>query len=135
MPFMAWDDSYSVKVQRCDREHQKLFQIINALQDAMGAGKGRDFIKRIVQELNSYSKYHFTTEEMLLALANYPLLSAHRTEHQAFIDAVTKFEKSLADGNSLISVEVMDFLRNWLSSHILKTDRQYSDHLNRSGIK
>ena len=82
MAFMTWDESYSVKVQRCDVEHQKLFQIINALQDAMAAGKGRDVIKRIVQELNSYTKSHFTAEEMLLARANYPQLSTHRSEHQ-----------------------------------------------------
>lgn len=135
MPFMVWDDSYSVKVERCDREHQRLFCIVNALQDAMSAGKGRDFVQRIVQELSGYAKYHFSTEEVLLERASYPGLSQHRAEHQAFITAVAKFEKSITDGNALISVEVMDFLRKWLVDHILKSDRQYSGHLNLSGIR
>lgn len=135
MPFMVWDDSYSVKVERCDREHQRLFCIINALQDAMSAGKGRDFIQRVVQELNAYAKYHFSTEEVLMARASYPGIAQHRDEHQAFITAVAKFDKSIAAGNALISVEVMEFLRTWLVDHILKSDRQYSHHMNRGGIR
>jgi hemerythrin len=132
---MVWDDTYSVKVNRCDLEHQRLFGIINALQDAMSAGKGRNVVQRIVRELNAYAKTHFSSEEMLLERAGYPALARHRSEHQAFIAEVTHFEKSIANGNVLISVEVMDFLRRWLSNHILQTDRQYSEHLNRNGIK
>ena len=36
--------------------------------------------------------------------------------------------------NRLVVVEAMDFLKDWLSDHILVTDHQYSPFLNGQGV-
>jgi len=133
MTFMNWNESYSVKVKSCDLQHQKLFYLINALQEAMKARKGRHYAYKIVRELNQYTQSHFSAEEGLLERTNYPRLAEQRAQHQEFISQVKKFEQDIADGN-MISISLMDFLRSWLTNHITSMDQEYSEHLNKNGI-
>ena len=42
MATFAWNESYSVHVRQFDAQHQKLFEIINTLADAMRMGKGEE---------------------------------------------------------------------------------------------
>lgn len=39
MAAFKWDESYSVRVQQCDAEHKKLFEIINQLGMRCGSEK------------------------------------------------------------------------------------------------
>jgi hemerythrin len=38
-------------------------------------------------------------------------------------------------GESALSIETLDFLKNWLTIHIQCTDKKYSNHLNAAGIR
>jgi hemerythrin len=134
MALITWDQSYSVKVKRCDEDHQKLFALINALHDAMRVGKGRSVIRQIVAELSTYTQTHFQAEEALMEKASYPALPGHRVEHQRFIARVAVFQKDLDAGTSGNSVAVLEFLNDWLAKHIKKLDQSYSAHLNANGI-
>ncbi len=134
MPFLTWNNSYSVKVSKCDEDHKKLFSLLNALHDAMKAGKGSQLIQQIVKDLADYTKYHFSQEEMLLRQTNYPDLVSHQAQHKAFVKKVEEFQSEMKGGNFSQSINVADFLRDWLANHIKKTDQQYSAHLNSNGI-
>jgi hemerythrin-like metal-binding protein len=131
MALYDWKPSYSVKVRSCDAEHIKLFALINELHEAMQSGKGSQVIQRVVEELERYTKSHFSAEEALMARAKYPALAAHHIQHQKFIDSVAKFRK---DGVAGQSINVLTFLNDWLVNHIMHTDQQYSTHLNAHGI-
>jgi hemerythrin len=134
MPLITWDTSYSVSVQRCDEQHQKLFSLLNALHDAMSVGRGRSVVGPIVQELAQYTQTHFQAEEALLQQTNYPALPTHLAEHKKFIDQVAKFQQDIDAGLTSNSIAIVTFLKNWLSTHIKQTDRQYGPHLNAKGI-
>jgi len=134
MGLVTWDKSYSVKVRRCDEEHQKLFQLMNALYDAMRVGKGRTVVRQIVAELSDYTKTHFQAEESLMERAKYPGLAGHRVEHQRFVARVAEFQKDLDGGTGGNTVSVLEFLNDWLVKHIKKVDQSYSAHLNAHGI-
>jgi len=133
MSLVTWDQSYSVKVNQIDLEHQKLFDLLNSLHDAMSSGKGRAIVGQIVAELHTYARTHFQDEEALMQRASYPGLPGHRLEHQRFIARVAEFEKDLAAGKANV-VAVLEFLKDWLSKHIKKVDQSYSTHLNAHGI-
>jgi hemerythrin len=134
MPLITWDSSYSVNVKRCDEEHQKLFSLLNAMHEAMRVGRGRTIIAPIVQELGHYTQTHFQAEEALMRQANYPALATHLTEHQKFVTQVNKFQQELDAGSIGNSIAIVEFLKNWLATHIKQTDHQYSAHLNAKGI-
>lgn len=134
MPLVAWDTSFSVRVSKCDQDHQKLFSLLNDLHDAMTVGKGSQVVERVVKELADYTKFHFEGEEALLEKTNYPDLAEHRAEHGAFVQKVRRFQQDLKDGNTAQSISIANFIKDWLVNHIKKTDRQYSAHLNRNGV-
>jgi hemerythrin len=135
MALVTWDQSYSVKVKRCDDDHQRLFHVMNALYEAMRLGKGRSVIGQIVGELSDYTQTHFQAEEALMERANYPGLAGHRVEHQRFVGRVAEFQKDLDAGTGGNSVAVLEFLKDWLVKHIKKLDQGYSAHLNANGIR
>lgn len=134
MATSGWKSSYTVKVKRCDDDHQKLFLLIENLNDAMRSGEGKLIVDGIVQDLERYAQIHFTAEESLMAKAKYPALAAHQEEHRKFIQSVAEFRQQLNDGITGQSISVSMFMNNWLVNHILRTDKQYSSHLNANGI-
>ena len=134
MALVTWDQTYSVKVSSCDAEHQKLFDLINKLHDAMKAGQGRTVLTDIVRELEKYTQTHFLAEEALLQKTNYPRLNEQRLQHQKFVAEVRKFRDNLQKGVGGDSIAVLTFLKDWLSKHIKQTDMMYAQHLNSAGI-
>lgn len=135
MPLFTWDDTYSVKVARCDNDHKKLFSFINDLHDAMAHGKGADAVQHTVQQLLDYTKSHFSAEEALMEKAGYADLPAHRAQHEVFVKQIQQFQKELQTTKTGKAVAVIEFLKEWLLKHIMQTDKRYSADLNAHGIK
>ena len=135
MSLFVWNDSYSVKVKHLDSEHQKLFDIINELYDGMKAGKGKDVLGPVIEQLITYTERHFASEEAVLRRANYNFIEQQIAQHRAFVARVKKFSEDFASGAAGISVEVLDFLKTWLAQHIKGTDQQYSATLNAQGVR
>jgi len=134
MALVKWDPSYSVKVNRLDEDHKKLFAMINTLHEAMLTGHGNEKVKETVKQLVDYTKFHFAAEEAFFEKTKYPGLPAHRAEHQAFVKRVEQFQKDLAAGKGGQSISVGIFLNEWLTNHIKQTDQKYSSHLNANGV-
>ena len=135
MSFVNWDDSWSVKVKRCDEEHKKLFALINDLHDAMKTGKGKQVLERVIHKLLDYTKYHFSAEEALLQRTNYGELVPHRLKHRELTQKVEHFEREMKAGAVGQSVQVTQYLKDWLVTHIQQTDQRYSTHLNANGVR
>ncbi len=134
MSLLVWNESYSVKVRQLDSEHQKLFDIINQLCEGMKAGRGKDALGPVIRQLITYTERHFASEEAALRRANYDQLDEQIAQHRAFVAKVKKFSEDLESGASCLSVEVLDFLQDWLAQHIRGTDQRYSKSLNAQGI-
>ncbi len=134
MAVFTWDESYSVRVHQCDAQHKRLFDTINQLADAMRVGKGQSVISQIVSQLITYTRTHFQQEEALMEQAQYPELAAHRQLHRKLVADVEKFQRELEEGLRPNTVAVLDFLKEWLTQHIQKVDKAYSQHLNSHGI-
>jgi len=135
LALVTWDTSYSVSVKSCDTEHQKLFDLINQLHEAMKLGQGRTIVAPIVHELEKYTQTHFRAEEALLQSAQYPKLDHHRLQHQKFVAQVKQFKDDLNAGSIGSSIAVLTFLKDWLAEHIKQTDKMYSEYLNSHGIQ
>lgn len=129
MALMSWVNSYSVDVAQFDAQHKKLFDLINLLHDAMAKGHGNDVMVKTLDELILYTKSHFQAEEKLLQSKGYPDLAAHKAQHDKFTAQIVQFQKDFTDGKLTVTSKLMNFLRDWLTSHILETDKRYAEFL------
>lgn len=135
MARFAWDSKMSVSVQKFDDQHKKLVDMVNELDDAMRAGKGKDVMEKILSGLVSYTATHFADEEKLMLAHKYPGYIAHKAEHEALVKKVVGFQGDLKAGKVAMSVEVMQFLKDWLVNHIMGTDKKYGQFFNNVGVK
>ncbi len=125
MTIVTWSDSYSVKIPMIDAQHKKLFDLINALHDAMVQGKGMEVLGTTLDGLSKYTVVHFSEEEQMLAKVNYADLAAHKREHAVFIQKVSDLQSQYSKGNVALTMPVMEFLKDWLVNHIQKVDKKY----------
>jgi hemerythrin len=135
MGFMAWTDNLSVSVMEIDNQHKRLIDLINNLYDAMKMGKGKDVLSVTLDELAAYSVEHFSAEERYMQKYSYDGYTAHKAEHDAFIQKVTEFKQGFEAGKALLSIEVMNFLRDWTVNHIAEVDTRFGAFLNTKGFK
>ncbi|MGB9667589.1 MAG: bacteriohemerythrin [Thermosulfidibacteraceae bacterium] len=129
MGFMEWNEKFITGVREADEQHKRLVDLINELYDAMSQGKGSEVIDKILDELAKYADYHFKTEEGLMSKYGYPELEQHKREHEAFTKKVQEFIESRKGGSLTLTMKVMNFLKEWLTNHILGTDKKYGPFL------
>jgi hemerythrin len=129
MSFIEWKTSYSVQVEELDRQHQRLVQLINSLHDAMKIGAPRTALERIVSDLVTYTRFHFKNEERLMRQHGFPLVEEHLKEHESLTTTVMRFEEDLRAGRVALSVPLMQFLKSWLTSHIMSADMKYTPYM------
>ncbi len=136
MPLMTWTKDMSVGVTQFDTDHQKLLGMLNELFDGLQANKGREALGHILDGLIDYTKVHFAREEEQLKKFSYLELAEHQREHRELTTKVMDIQKKYhTDQSWMLSIEVMVFLRGWLSTHIRGTDKKYGPFLNSKGIK
>lgn len=136
MALFEWDDSkYGVGVEEFDGHHERLVGLINELHDAMKSGEGNDHLVSILDELKEYTEYHFSAEEELMAAEGYDGLEEQEIQHEKFVDRIEEFRSDLEDGKITLTMDVMTFLKEWLSNHIRKTDAEYTDFFHDHGVE
>ncbi len=134
MSLIEWNDSLSVKVSEFDNQHKKLISMINELDNYMRQGRGNDVILKIINDLDNYTKTHFKTEEKYFDKFGYPDTDNHKKTHAEFVRKVSEFKNGLESRKLGLSVEVMNFLSNWLKNHIKITDMRYSQFFSSLGL-
>lgn len=134
MPVLPWSNMFAVGVQEIDNQHRKLVEILNRLGDAGGGANGAALQNQILDELTEYTVYHFSTEERLMAQHAYEGTAKHTEEHKKLVNAVKALHVRRANGETLPFDELMIFLRDWLTNHIMGSDKALGVGLNRKGV-
>ncbi|MBT7185719.1 hemerythrin family protein [Candidatus Bathyarchaeota archaeon] len=135
MAFIDWSDELSVQVAEIDQQHQKLVAMLNELHDAMREKKAKDALGRIIKGLVDYAGTHFATEEKYFDQYGYPGAATQRREHKEFVAKVSEFKQGFDEGRLMLSMDVMDFLENWLVTHIQGSDKKYGPFFNEKGLR
>jgi len=122
MAFVEWSNALVTGHAEIDADHKKLVSYVNELHEALSKGKGKDVLGPILDKLIVYTRHHFAREEEVWTAAKYPQLVPHRKQHAELLAAVDDFKKQYDAGKILLTLEVMNFLGNWLTKHILGSD-------------
>ena len=127
-----WKEEFSVGVQKFDEQHKKMLEIGRELYltlDNTDQGFDQyDKILELLQEMKDYTSYHFKSEEELMEKHDYPRLEEHREHHQGFVEELNKIDPQEIDlSQKETTLELLDFVANWVENHILGEDQKYVD--------
>lgn len=127
---IKWDDSMSVGDASLDQDHKVLIGLLNDYVQATDDAEGLFVTDVIFGALADYIDYHFAREEDLMAAAGYPHLAEHKAVHRAMTaEFVELRDRQLLSGSNQMEGAIKDFLKRWLTDHILKTDMAYKTAL------
>jgi len=134
MALMQWSPTFETKIKKIDEQHQVLVTILNSLHDAMLRGDSNNEMGKLLEKLVSYTVTHFKTEEEYFDKHGYPESVKHKTEHK---NLATKAGELLTDhkaGKTVVSADLMYFLKDWLKNHMLTEDKKYGPYLISKGV-
>ncbi|MFW5796264.1 MAG: bacteriohemerythrin [Alkalispirochaeta sp.] len=124
--FVRWSPDFAVDVERFDSHHKRLFALVDQLYRVMQSGSTTEHLKKVFDELLEYTGYHFGAEESAFEHFGYPQCDTHKEQHAELVREATRLRADLEAGKTMVAVDVMEFLRDWLTRHIKGCDRLYS---------
>lgn len=132
MATLVWTEQFSVGVEEIDNQHKILIDLIDRLYQAAVKRQDKELTAEVLATLIDYTKTHFALEEDLLKLSGYPAFAVHQQEHVRFVQKIADLSSKFQVENRSVTLELIKFLNNWLSGHILNTDKAYAPHLAKS---
>jgi hemerythrin-like metal-binding protein len=135
MALLTWNSKYSVGVKPLDSQHTVLFGLLNDLHAAMLKGQAQSLTGPLLKKLVAYTHTHYKDEEAMMTAAKYPGLADHKIKHRDLIKQVEDFAARHERGEVTVNLQLMNFLRDWLTNHIQKTDHEYGPWLNEHGVR
>jgi hemerythrin len=133
MSYVRWTPDLSVGVKASDDDHKRLIDLINRLFEALNCGQGREIVGKVLDELESYTRYHFAREEEYFERTGYPA-DEHKQEHRELVEQIVTLQSRYRTGETALAMETLGVLKHWLTTHIQGTDMKYTGHLNANGI-
>ncbi|MCG8594156.1 MAG: bacteriohemerythrin [Kiloniellales bacterium] len=126
MAFMEWTPEMSVGLAELDDDHKMLVRVINQLATNTGQAGA---LRQCIFALMRYAEFHFAREEHVMQACGFTALPEHKLEHEDFtaqIQALAKrFEEDPEAAAPEINEKLLDYLKNWLTHHILIVDMAY----------
>lgn len=130
-PPITWGPTFELGIEDVDLQHHYFANLINRLARDFDSVTDPVLRLSLLAELNAYARFHFVSEENLMARAGYPELAAHRLLHLRLIDELSARQGQLMLTNTSGRAEsVLGFLVQWFVGHTLQEDRQFASFMN-----
>lgn len=131
MQVLVWEDRFSVGLKEFDQHHKILFGMINSLIFSQENKTDPDVIKNTLEQLRSYTIFHFVAEEAMMKHFKFEGLDEHVAEHEALLKQVVEYQERIAANDGVTINELLEFLAAWLLDHTLGLDQLYGPYLTR----
>ena len=130
MDFIQWNDNYKVGNKIVDFDHITLVNITNDLFMRVERGAKGAEIASVIHHLIDYVERHFDREEELFLNSAYPDKEKHLNMHNDIRKTVKDIAKVYQSNPDAINIrQVLDFLKKWLTNHIMRADQGYVEYL------
>lgn len=133
--FFPWTDALSVRVAKIDNQHKYLVTTVNTLYREMIDKKGLGAQRKTIEEMVEYAATHFALEEQLMEKFGFEGRSEHKKAHDAFRAKAAELREKSQEKEFVTTIEIVNFLKDWLQKHIGGVDRQYADCFAANGMR
>ncbi|MEA4988353.1 MAG: bacteriohemerythrin [Anaerovorax sp.] len=126
---LLWTQNLAVGVELIDQQHKTWFEKADQLFEAGKQGKTNEYIVKMFDFLDEYTKTHFRDEEKYMLSINYPEYNVQKQLHTAFITKLAELRKEYESSNTKISVIINSnqFILDWLVKHISMQDKKIGE--------
>lgn len=129
-----WSHEFELGIEDIDIQHHFFVNLINRLIDELARPDVTAYRAALISELNAYARFHFISEENLMARAGYPHLDEHRDHHFQLIEQLSAKQNRLMLNDSAEEAEaIIRFLMEWFVNHTTREDRRFVDFTANAG--
>lgn len=130
---MEWKKEYDVGIRDIDEQHRAIARCISSIEHAATRQEGWSTVRLSLVDLADLAQTHFTIEESLMRVHDYPHLEEHARDHKQFLaDLKTLQERALATN---VPQDGIHSLHEWWDKHIQEHDKLYAlDFLKRTAL-
>lgn len=129
---LEWSPRLMVGEVSIDTQHKRLVGLFNELNEALHKEGGEKEIGRVLDDLLEYTQFHFAHEASLMEKYHYPESRSHLALHDDLVKRALEYKQRFVAGEP-VGAELITFVRDWLTQHILKTDKALAGYISRHG--
>ena len=112
-----------------DSEHDVQLQLLDSLAETLNKTDGLEAASYILEQFIEFSDMHFLSEQLVMRLHGYPGYEPHLEEHTRLMKKVREIRARTQKGETHISLELIQGLRDWLLTHIASEDIAFGEYL------
>ena len=127
---LEWSPRLMVGESSIDAQHQRLVALFNDLHDCLHNAAPQQRIAQVLSALLEYTQFHFAHEAKLMQQYGYPQERQHLAMHEDLVKRALEYKRRFEAGEA-IGTDLVNFVRDWLTQHILKSDRALADFINK----
>lgn len=116
-----------------DEEHRVQFALIDAVAEAVAAGRDADEVRAAMARLIDYVRAHFLSEQLLMERHGFPGREEHAREHDHAVELLEELRRRHAAGVTRWTLDSIHLLRDWLAGHVRGADRSFAIFLAPAG--
>lgn len=134
MPILVWSEEYSINVAEIDAQHKKLLEFVNKLHAGVAAEIDREELRGLFEDLVEYTRFHFESEEKLMAEHGMATDTMHHKDHKLLLQQLEKIVDAISRGKQPAFYSQYDVSNDWFLAHILGFDKRMGAALNSKGV-
>jgi hemerythrin-like metal-binding protein len=134
--YFELQQKYFTGIDKIDNQHLKIVELMNKLYDDIILKANDKNVDESIIDLKLYAIFHFSTEENLFKKHHYTGAECedHLKKHEEFSDKIAQFLSDSSSTKIEIGYRLLEYLKAWLTAHILSTDMIFANHLKKIGI-
>lgn len=129
-----WSADLETGVAEVDLEHQLQVRLVEALREAIDAGRDRAVVDELLQRLEDTSNVHFMSEELLMRLHAWERYEPHTEEHRLLMEELRGLRRRFERGTGVELSLAVGQLQSWLAGHVRGMDRSFARYVSRGGL-
>jgi hemerythrin-like metal-binding protein len=125
MSFFDWQPKLALGVDVVDGEHKGLIAAMNEIHDKVERRAGKAELALALRRLADLTKKHFAHEEQLMREASFAGYENHAWIHTSLLTKLGEHLTAFDAGPGKLGPDFFQFLRLWLTAHIMGIDTKY----------
>jgi len=124
---MYTEERYKLGLPEMDTQHDYLYSLFDRIESASTV-TNTSATKALLDEIERYVLFHFSSEEYLMRLYNVKSFAMHQSDHEQASNRLVRFMDDFEAGK-LNPAALRIFLTGWLMEHSRSCDAGYVEEV------